>query len=1047
MESKGIVNQKSTEETSTSQPTTLELDGGTRPFNYGHDGAGFNLDFPLDTQECCAIWKAAKHFDQLHELEKSFETIHSNLCQQYQENTLSMEGASMVVQSLVQHGLITWEYGRTCEQHDKEGLNLQCGLGHADSQSTLRRDSFDSVKCHFQNSQSDMHSLQASLNGGTRPFNFRDGFNLDFPLGIQECCAIWKAAKHFDQLHELEKSFETTYSNLCQQYQENTLSMEGAAMVVQSLVQHGLITWEHGWTCEWNDKEHLNLQCGLDKADNQSTPPRDSFDSMKCHFQKRQSDMQSLQASFNSGARPFNYGSGSNLDFPLGIQECRAIWKAAKHFDQLHELEKSFETIHSNLCLQYQENTLSMEGAAMVVQSLVQHGLITWEHGWTCEWNDKEHLNLQCGLDKADNQSTLPRDSFDSMKCHFQKRQSDMQSLQASFNSGARPFNYGGGSNLDFPLGIQECRAIWKAAKHFDQLHELEKSFETIHSNLCLQYQENTLSMEGASMVLQSLVQHGLITWEYGWTCERNDREHLNLQCGLDQADIQSTLPRDSFDSVKCHFQKSQSYMQSLQASLDKSQDVNGHNCKVCGRVFKWKGELENHELIHVGLRPYECEKCGKRFSRKGNLKTHMLTHSNIRLFECEVCSKTFTQKSSLKRHFSTHSNIRPHGKTFTQKDSLKTHMLTHLEDRTYECEVCGETFPLLSSLKTHLLTHSNIGPYECKDCGETFTQNDSLKTHMLTHFEIRPYECEVCGETFTWLRGLKTHFLTHSNIKPHECQECDKIFTQKGSLETHMLTHLQLRPYECDVCRRRFTQKSSLKTHLSSHSMIRQHECDECGNIYTHKGILKIHMLTHLKMGPHECEVCGITFPLLSSLKTHFLTHSNIKPHECQECGKIFTQKGSLETHMLTHLQLRPHECEVCRRRFSRKSSLNTHLLIHSNTVPPQKIRQHECEQCGKIFTDKDILKIHMLTHLKMGPHECEVCGKTFPLLSSIKTHFLTHSNIRPHECQECGKIFTQKSSLETHMHTHLQLRPHECEVCRRRFTLKNSLIKRHIC
>lgn len=136
------------------------------------------------------------------------------------------------------------------------------------------------------------------------------------------------------------------------------------------------------------------------------------------------------------------------------------------------------------------------------------------------------------------------------------------------------------------------------------------------------------------------------------------------------------TKKKGQFSCNKCE----QSF--SFKGNLQRHMILHGKKklffCKYCDKKFKRNYLLEDHIRSHKGIKPYSCENCQLEFTTKGALTQHNEVHRKKK-FECSVCGKLFRRKFNLIQHERVHSNEKPYACTecnrkFAYKCNLKDH-------------------------------------------------------------------------------------------------------------------------------------------------------------------------------------------------------------------------------------------------------------------------------------------------------------------------------------------------------------------------------------
>lgn len=196
------------------------------------------------------------------------------------------------------------------------------------------------------------------------------------------------------------------------------------------------------------------------------------------------------------------------------------------------------------------------------------------------------------------------------------------------------------------------------------------------------------------------------------------------MENNLDEAAIAYMLNADEQNGAALNYQQDDQDVLSV-TSDDKKRKIDfiyeyPFDDQKCELIVASAAQLKKHKKEVCSVEhPFVCDvqDCGKTFKYKQGLSQHQSVHSSERPFVCDVqnCGKTFKYKQALLRHHSVHSN-----------------------ERLFVCNVqnCEETFKLKQTLSQHQAVHSTKCPFVCdiEDCKKAFKSKLGFSLHQARH-------------------------------------------------------------------------------------------------------------------------------------------------------------------------------------------------------------------------------------------------------------------------------------------------------------------------
>ncbi|MBN3285247.1 ZN208 protein, partial [Polyodon spathula] len=138
------------------------------------------------------------------------------------------------------------------------------------------------------------------------------------------------------------------------------------------------------------------------------------------------------------------------------------------------------------------------------------------------------------------------------------------------------------------------------------------------------------------------------------------------------------------------------------------------YTCSLCCKGFPEEGELLQHMQ-----RGHECRVCGMLFRALAELRLHLETHPGARPFRCLTCGLAFSHLKNLTRH----QKNRSHQGVIREGKPMAT-------PKRHKCPQCGKAFRFLSEVKRHQPVHTRE-KQQCQLCPKAYSLTQGLRVHQ----------------------------------------------------------------------------------------------------------------------------------------------------------------------------------------------------------------------------------------------------------------------------------------------------------------------------
>ncbi|MED6287222.1 hypothetical protein CHARACLAT_014143 [Characodon lateralis] len=443
--------------------------------------------------------------------------------------------------------------------------------------------------------------------------------------------------------------------------------------------------------------------------------------------------------------------------------------------------------------------------------------------------------------------------------------------------------------------------------------------------------------------------------------------------------------------------------------------------CSYCPRAFKNSWQLNVHNRLHTGERPYSCEHCGERFIRSDYLLRHnskCKDKTQLSNALCDRCGGFFSEKQ-----------LEIHKKTCilgscSPTVSKSSQSSTQPPPKGFSCAYCSSRFLIFSQLQEHFLSTHKL------ETGAPPVSTAPLQQLLsdIPNIKEEPVD-ESYGKAPDNDGEVSKPDMAPTTSDPLVCQKCNMCFINRAGLTGHQRAHETRTPFACKYCNRGFWNKTQHRNHFRKCRIVSQRldvpvkaEIDYAFNDSKSKKDLETAATTASADNLQTNFPCKEE-PEENSTQTSYgnvdqssnsSTEKKAVQYQCSECDKSFTDGLLLISHLEDHgreeQEKKCNKCSKCGRMFSNQGNLRRHMKLH------MVHQRYFCSFCPKVCSTLSELEKHKAGHESNKPFACKLCRQSFWTRLALCEHYGGEHGDEIFHCQWCSKVYASKKSLSRH-------------------------------